>query len=322
MTTILISNNPAFLASYNPTHTVEAEYGQTVVEGSVATLAHHGPRAEQPCPCLGDNMPGHSRPVIGVSHFDLDTLGGVMRFLGLKEPLEGDSEDLFWRVAALVDTIGVHKLEEIKTLLWREATAGMSMATEAFNRADYYFGCEWDAAIEALNAFWAWSEAHRLFPHREGYVTDVTDFFLEAARVASLLIEGDDNCEQTQTLYAKGKAWYKAKEALNANTYLSLVDSSVVLRVSPGPFVNHLYTTPKGELAQGIVSLNEKTRAVTLSLADPIDGVSCCEIAQRLWGPEAGGHAGIAGSPRGERVKPGEDVKACIELAKAIEAAS
>lgn len=111
---VFIANNAAALRAVGPTHTVEAEFGLEVCEGSSVTLAHHGPRSDNPCPCLGDNISDcpynedsqgcaefvekglcHQEcldnKIIGVSHFDLDTLGGVMCCLGVKEfdPEEG-----------------------------------------------------------------------------------------------------------------------------------------------------------------------------------------------------------------------------------------
>jgi hypothetical protein len=50
----------------------------------------------------------------------------------------------------------------------------------------------------------------------------------------------------------------------------------------------------------GIVAYNDSLGSITISLADPIKGVSCREVVQTLWGQQAGGHDGIAGSPRGQ----------------------
>ena len=121
--------------------TVEAEYGDTCVPGSVVTLAHHGPRRSKPSPCIGDNMPNgylceggrycaHGSDsahwvdveVVGVSHFDLDTLGGVLRVLGRKP-----NDPNFWAAAAAVPTnqhgeVRAHN-KEINRLLARNYRA-------------------------------------------------------------------------------------------------------------------------------------------------------------------------------------------------------
>ncbi len=50
----LLSLNQANLAQAiagRPSATVEAESGNTVVSGSIITMAHHGPRAGQKTPC-------------------------------------------------------------------------------------------------------------------------------------------------------------------------------------------------------------------------------------------------------------------------------
>lgn len=296
MTThIFISSNPESLAnhlsSFNHTATVEAEYGSVVVEGTEVTLAHHGERADQPCPCLGDNM-SIEVDAIGVSHFDLDTLGGILRVLNLKE----EDHDLFWQVASLVDVKGVHKLEEIKTQLWREATAE-SRDLSDLNSDGYFFDCEWDDVLDSLHGFWAWSEANRLFPPRDGSVQDVTDFFNEAIRVINILIEGNELDKEYKTLSQAGRDWAAAKAQLEADSFQS-IEGGVILRQST-QFVNHLYSHD-GVVGLAVVGYNPEKGSVTISLANPIDGINCCTIAQTLWGPEAGGHAGIAGSPRGE----------------------
>ena len=262
---ILLSNNPDNLRAKNPTHTVEAEYGSICVEGTLVTLAHHGERSHNPCPCLGGNIETKEKNVvIGVSHFDLDTLGGVMRILGLKK-----AQSIFWEVAAEVDIKGVHKLNQILEEL------NLSREAEVQCR-------------EALDAFWAWSEQNRLFPARDGSVTDVTEFFLEASTVLNKILDGDN------TLIEEGRVWADKKKELDKSSFVK-EENGVVLRRAE-TFVNHLYR--EGEI---VVAFNEKFRSVTVSLADG-NRINCCKLVQKLWGPEAGGHAGIAGSPRGQEM--------------------
>jgi hypothetical protein len=78
------------------------------------------------------------------------------------------------------------------------------------------------------------------------------------------------------------------------------VVGDVVVRVS-STFVNHLYATPDGRICRGVTAFNTTRGEITVSLAEPVSGVSCRKLVQELWGPLAGGHDGIAGSPRGER---------------------
>ena len=95
---------------------------------------------------------------------------------------------------------------------------------------------------------------------------------------------------------------------LNAESFVELHGDAVIYRASD-QFVSALYTTPAdmarpgawkpNHAAKAVVAYNTKTLAVTVSLAEPVEGVSCRALVQALWGPDAGGHDGIAGSPRG-----------------------
>ena len=320
---VLISNNAAALAAAAPTHTVEAEYGLDVVEGSVLTLAHHGPRVGNPCPCLGDNIPleGNAPVVIGVSHFDLDTLGGAMRVLGIKEYDPEEGEDLFWAVAAQIDIRGVHHLKDI--------TEGLKPAfdwsdMDQLTQGKYFWDCGVTDLKDSLKAFWAWSEAHRLFAPRDGSVMDCTEFFEEALRVLQLILEGNDLDAEYSVLSFRAKEWVEAKEKLDVISERAAWGGDVVLLREADCFVNHLYVNV-GRVFQALVGFNPKVGSVTLSLADPIEGVNCCAIAQQLWGKEAGGHAGIAGSPRGEVFTladaqwAGDALYAAIKAAKEVQ---
>jgi len=260
--------------------TVEAEYGSHVWEGSLFTAAHHqkdGPYrgrhqgGDQPSPCNNHDIPlCPEGGVIGVSHFDLDTLGGVLRAMGLPGFFGGRLAS-FWDLAEFVDVNGPHRLSE-------------SEASEE------------DLAY--LHAFWAWSSANRNLQRGLEAVTNVTTFFLDAEVALRAILQGDE------ALLAAGQEFREAGERLNADSFVDC-DSGVVCRVHPG-FTNHLYVTPKGCVAKAVVAFNQAQGSITISLAQPVEGVSCREIVQDLWGPDAGGHDGIAGSPRGVRMRFGD----------------
>jgi hypothetical protein len=268
-TIIYIANNAESLTRvllpFSSTSTVEAEYGDTTVRGTWDTLAHHGQNASNPCPCTVTNQE-KAPEAIGVSHSDLDTLGGVMAVLGIKPETPE-----FWETAAFVDLNGAHKLEQCPSLTPK--------------------------IREQLQAFWAWSESNRLFPPRDGTALDVTEFFETAFDIITRLLNDD-----TELLQA-GREWAAAKKRLDAESIIQERSSGVIVR-EHSTFVNHLYR----ESGIAVVALNSTHGSVTVSLADPIPGVSCREVVQSLWGPEAGGHDGIAGSPRG-RVMTNIDLK-------------
>lgn len=335
---IIISNNAEALRSalsiFSSTATVEAEYGSTVVEGSVLTLAHHGPRAGRPCPCSIDPLPRMGVEVVGISHVDLDTIGGIMAVMGTKpmtcveSTYDSSYVDLFWALAAQIDLSGVHKVDT-EGEEWKD-----SLEVEVDG--------EEVTVGDLLNAWWAFSESPegRVFPPRDGSAVEV-DLSVHFKVITTLLKGGED----FRPLIRRGREWAEKKEALEEDSFVR-AGEGVVLRHAE-EFVNHLYThategcprcggtgvtdfgmgerctecfgmgAPSTHVFRAVVALNTKFKSVTVSLADPVEGVSCRDIVQRLWGPEAGGHAGIAGSPRG-REMTASDAEAAF---KAVQAA-
>jgi hypothetical protein len=284
-TRILISSSPKSLAialaDYDTTATVEAEYGDDVVEGSVITLAHHGPRAGNPVPCSRANDRVEVE-VIGLSHIDLDALGGTLSLLGEKP----DSPS-FWELAAFVDVNGAHKLGE----------SGASDKDKA-----------------RLYAWWAYSEANKVYPPRDGSVADISKEVGVYAEAIGLILDDDWN------MLADGQAWYKRMAALNKESFVGYHSAGVILRKSDA-FVNVIYDHPKRSVvAKSVVAFNTGYKSVTVSLADPIEGVSCKDIVQDLWGPEAGGHDGIAGSPRGRQMTVDDAKEAYYAVVTALTA--
>ena len=269
----LMSSNPANLKAAlegKASATVEAEYGDACVVGSVITMAHHGPRTGQPAPCSYPNTAGEGVEVAGLSHFDLDTLGGCMVLLGNKPEVSG-----FWELAEFVDLNGPHKL-------------GQSGASEE--------------NLRRLYAFWAWSRNYRVLSPRDGSVLDVTDKVAEGAKIVERILADDAE------LLTAGDAYAKAEGELNKSSFIEAKDG-VVVRTS-SQFVNHLYADPDGKAHEAVVGFNTTTGAITVSFADaPTKGKTARDIVQSLWGELAGGHAGIAGSPRDKRLGLGDIVR-------------
>lgn len=302
--TILMASNPdnlrAALAAINgPTATVEAEYGDAVVEGTNGgpTLAHHGPRKANPSPCLRGNEAFPGLRAIGLSHVDLDALGGVLSLLGRKPGPDG-----FWSLAAFVDVNGPHRM--------RHAPDG---AQKRFTHL--------------MHAFWAWSETHRLYPPRDGSVVSANEW-VEQAEDALHGIFGLFGVEAQDALLAAGAKHRANGEALNRASIVAVLerrDNQGAARVAvrkAAAFCNHLYNLPEGlagdGVVDGVVAFNPEAGSITVSLESPRPGVSCREIVQRLWGPLAGGHDGIAGSPRDQQMDPKQADAAANALLDAL----
>lgn len=71
--------------------------------------------------------------------------------------------------------------------------------------------------------------------------------------------------------------------------------------ITDGSFCSASYYSPVDqEVKKATATLNTKTNAVTVAFEDGGNPSKCARaIVQGLWGPEAGGRDGIAGSPRG-----------------------
>ena len=291
---ILLSTSAEALEAQRPAFTVEAEYGSTVVRGSLGTLAHHeAARAaslDSGCPCLlapGDALWGAAalaldRPVIGVSHWDWDTAGGVLGLLGVK-PVHGLWSTV-WQAVAHVDEQGPHR-------------------AEAF--------VAYPAVRPLVEAMRAHAEAHRIPAPGGAAVVDVTE---AVARDRSFLAALDLEWGRAgqpegnpvpaaveRPLLAAGARFAAEQEGLAAASFVAGFCGGRLLLRAGDRFVNHLYRHD-GRVAQAIVGFNTATGAITLSFERPdaLGSLSAAALMCRTFGDRAGGHRGIAGSPRGE----------------------
>lgn len=272
-------------------YTVEAEYGDRCVQGKIGTLAHHGSRSMNPPPCTEENNVFgivKEDSVFGLSHFDLDCFGGILAILGMKPE---DNE--FWNLAGFIDVNGAHKINK--------ANASVE-------------------AISKIYAWWAYAKTFRYVPPKDGILGIPEDEIFKHLQVLKTILTGDHfSCVWIE----KGQNLKEDEFALNQKSFIESSKSGVIARVSPD-FVNHLYQTPNGEkVAHCVVAYNTKFGSVTISFAE--DGeFSARDIIQQIF-PEkddkgnylAGGHKGIAGSPRGKRCSLAEFLVAfstCSEM--------
>lgn len=293
---IFISSNSknlaAKLAEFQYTATVEAEYGDDVVEGSVLTLAHHGPRKDQPNPCLHPNSENgsiniSSRPgdltsdmwipiqAIGISHVDLDTIGGVAALMGKKPGPEN-----FWKLAAWIDSNGPHRGGD----------------HPAYN--DHK---------DHLNAYYAFSETNKYWPPKDGSVADVTELVEKTTTMLTDILYGMEVPGITPVgvpmvaseWIEKGREWFKRLQEIELR---SLIEEGRVRIFASDQFCSAFYRNGDGSIADATVVYSTKSGAISLAFEDGGKRWNAARILQELFGPEAGGHAGIAGSPRGKRM--------------------
>lgn len=295
------SNNPADLASLKPSLTVEAEYGEVVVEGLLYTAAHH----QQSGPYVGDHLAPGGRPspcndpqvpilgsgdwIVGISHFDLDTVGGCLRALPEAQDLFTPDRAGFWALAAFVDTRGLHRLAEAS------------------------------ASSQDVLRLAAWRAFARLVPPLPAWgPTNCTALIMRCAQVLREILADDEE------RISRAREQIAADDLANQLSFVELRASGLIVRRSPSAevFVNHLYNAPNGEAGTAIATLNRDSGAITISLALPVEGVSCVAIVRGLWGGLAGGHPGIAGSPRGLKMQEEDFARAIAALEGAMAGAS
>lgn len=242
-------------------HTVEAEYGNNVLEGKT-TLAHHVAKfKDNPAPC---NTEVHKIPegdVIIISHIDLDTIGGVLALQGRKPQNEA-----FWRTAEFIDLNGPHHINVEPHVQLKDK----------------------------FNAYWGWVNTQP----REQRPTDVVDVTAKIEEHAAILERVMANDPE---LIANGREW---AENVAREVESKLVAENEFVRVfeTDRVFCNSSYYSPNLEkIVPNIVTYNRHFGSITVSTANTQD-LNAKELVQRLFGPEAGGHPGIGGSPRGQEM--------------------
>lgn len=267
---------------------VEAEYGEHVIEGRVLTLAHHQregaySRKESRAPCcahaeikeraeeLDHIISDGDELTFLISHLDLDTIGGLARVL--HAATEEDRYDIFdgledfWALAESLDLNGAHRLGH-----------GIDAVSPHIEKAMY--------------AWMAWSQENREKPPEK-----TKDVFREVNFAIGILNNILNGRDSARFFIEAGENFKLDQKKLDEESFIEKVDG-VILRVGP-TFTNHLYRD-----AEAVVAFNTINGSITISLAYPekYPEVSCRDIVQTIWGDEAGGHDGIAGSPRGRRM--------------------
>lgn len=268
----------------NAEATVEAEYGDECLEGTMVTLAHHGPRANNPAPCNTSDVPKLPPfATVVVSHIDLDTLGGIYALQGRKP-----EDDRFWEAAEMIDVKGVHHIHEL------------------------------DKDIQdKLNAYYAYNYNHA--GERYSETVDVTKQVEDAYGVINDILDID--APEHDMLIADGKEWAQAREAA-VEAQLIYEDKNMRVFDSNGVFCAASYYSPKQDaLIPATVTYNEKAKTITLGFEDGGKQYNAMEIVRSVWGPEAGGREGIAGSPRGIEMTK-DDLHALVERLKEVQASA
>lgn len=242
--------------------TVEAEYGDICVEGSKYTLAHHGSRSNNPAPCNWVLEPVDGGKIL-VSHLDLDTLGGIFAIMGIKP-----ENKKFWKAAEYIDVHGPHHIHKFE-----------------------------DEIVDLFNAYWAWNSTRERSKYDD--LTVVTPTIFEHFEIINILLT---NAPKWDLMINLGRKWAEEQQAA---TEAALVAENGCMRAFRSDiFTAASYFSPKlNKVIPATVNFNTKFDSITVAFENGGDEIcSARKIVQKLWGPEAGGRDGIAGSPRGQKM--------------------
>lgn len=276
-TQILLAPTYDIAKTINAEATVEAEYGDECLEGTMATLAHHGPRANNPAPCNTPDVPVLPPfATVVVSHIDLDTLGGIYALQGRKP-----EDDRFWEAAEKIDVEGAHHIHEL------------------------------DQDIQdKLNAYYAYNDGQPRQRYTE--TIDVTKQIDDTYDIVKAIV--DINDPEHDKLIAAGKEWAQTREK-EVEDQLVYENKDVRVFDTNGIFCAASYFSPnQNTICPATITYNEKFKSITLAFEDGGKQLNAKEIVQELWGPEAGGREGIAGSPRNVEMTKDDLAKLVNEL--------
>tara|TARA_Y100001973_G_C5189400_1_gene329929 strand:- start:55 stop:1092 length:1038 start_codon:yes stop_codon:yes gene_type:complete len=296
-----------FKEKYSPEYTIECEYGAVVVEGTVFTGAHHQSigkyaRDINPSPCNNPAIPiAEDNSTFLVSHLDLDTIGGIMRALKEYSSVFNDNQS-FWSFAEYIDLNGSHKIDYYPDF--------KGMDDEEISRLKNF-----------LYSFYGWRKNNKMDLESNDDISIITGFFRKAATaIHNILAEDPYHLE-----YGKDLVFSNTK--LNKESYWFTKEIPrekendpfrVFFRKSSSP-THYLYSHPRDSTrADAIVSWNESSGSITLSYFDsePTAEIAgpASDVMKTIWGSEAGGHPGCAGTPRGLYCEAGDIEKIFSEL--------
>ena len=180
----------------------------------------------------------------------------------------------FWQAAGYIDVNGPHHVHELDS---REQ--------------------------DKLNAIWAWN-ADQPRASRITEPTDVTEKIHEWKNAIENAIYYETEMIQ------RGEEWSK-EVTKKVESCLYEENKNTRSFVTQDVFCSSSYYSPnENRVFPNTVVFNEKFKAITVANSD--GSLNAKEFMQSMYGPDAGGHPGIAGTPRGKEMTI-EDFKNTIQ---------
>ena len=183
----------------------------------------------------------------------------------------------FWSVAEYIDLNGLHNLFQVE-----------------------------EEARKKYTAYQAYQANHK--NSRVTEVTEVTDIVLEHLEIIDRVIDGD------KTLIQEGIEWDEETKKKIEECLVFENDNVRVFNSPHGVFCSAAYYSQKQDkVIPCTVTRDGKLKCIIIAMSDGGKKISAKELVQELWGNEAGGHLGIAGSPRGQEMTE-KDLQQLAEL--------
>lgn len=226
-------------------------------------------------------------------------------YQGNPAPCNSDVERLEGSGTILISHIDLDTLGGVAALLGQKPEhPGFWKAAEFLDLNGSHRILEVEESLRPLfRAYWAYSAQNRLPRFTEA--TDVTEIVLNQISVVRRILSGDEE------LIEAGEKWAAELETKQEACLLEEDERVRVFVTQDVPTAAAYYSPAQGRVIPATVTYNLRFGAITIACEG--GQFNAREIVQSLWGPEAGGHAGIAGSPRGRKMT-------AADLAAAVEA--
>lgn len=161
-----------------------------------------------------------------------------------------------------------------------------------------------------IEAYWAWDRINNERINATE-VIDVTDRVIASIEVIERIINNDNE------LLRQGAEWSQQSSG-KVESYLISENNIVRTFHTNDAFCNAAYYSPNlNTIVPFIISYHNVFKSISVSCENAqAHNFNAKNFVQKLWGEKAGGHAGIAGSPRGEEMSLSDVFNAITQINK------
>lgn len=325
-------NAEELIAKGGITATVEFAFGDRVY-GDPA-YDHHGSRSDNPSPCNDPSIQPVDHGTFAVNHIDADCLGGLMALMGRKPD---DPE--FWAGVEYIDNHGPQHITEMPEAFqdrmnafyawnYRDGlehpqeilngrTATVDITPKVERAADAFEVILGERTIYRTEEAYLQSIAGKPGDHEvmfeDGATMKITggpDRYYDqdgrgaAESLHTQMIAHGGILSEAERMVEEGRRWHADVEKATQSKLIYETDNVRVFSTDRVNCSSAYYSPTQDKVIPATLVYNERFNSITLAFydggRDHGGQYSAQEIMQSMFGPMAGGHDGIAGSPRGE----------------------